>query len=147
MNIGSGMWYLSKNVFFKSAAVTVSVRRPSIYEVNYRGKNQIHDHLHIGKGVQVGIVVVGLLLLNIKLDIGITEAITILSPTATAATLIAAAAAVITAAASVQHIAQVLVRECVTLTSPLGVRGRRLVSGRVEPLVDIVAGRRWIAEG
>jgi hypothetical protein len=141
------MWYLSKNVFFKSAAVTVSVRRPSIYEVNYRGKNQIHDHLHIGKGVQVGIVVVGLLLLNIKLDIGITEAITILSPAATtaAATLITAAA-VITAAASVQHIAQVLVRECVTLTSPLG-RRRRLVSGRVQPLVDIVAGRRWIAQG
>ncbi len=84
-------------------------------------------------------MVVGFLLLNIKLYIGITEAITKLATAATA--LIGETAA----AATVQNVAQVLVREGVTLTSPCGA-GRRLLGGRVQPLVDIVPRWRRVAQ-
>ena len=75
-----------------------------------------------------------LLLLNIKLYIGITEAITKLST----------AALVGTPAAPIQHIAEILVRERVTLPCPVG--ARLLLGRRVEPLIDIVPGGRGIAQ-
>jgi hypothetical protein len=69
---------------------------------------------------------VRLLLLNIKLYIGITEAITKLAA----------------ATAPVQHIAEILVRQGVTLPSPW----RLLGGGGMEPFVDVVARRRGIAQ-
>ena len=108
-------------------------------------KIKFHVNLHIGQGVQVGVVVVGLLLLNIKLDIGITQAITILA--AHSFPLVGQATT-----PPVQHVAQVLVRQGVTFTCPLMVvvagewRRGRLLGRRVEPLVDIVPGRWRFAE-
>ena len=76
-----------------------------------------------------------LLLFYIKLYIGITEAITKLAATATP---------LVAAPTPVQHVAQVLVRQGVTFPSP---GAHRLLGRRVEPLVDVVTGWGWLAQG